>query len=224
MRKSALLRCTCLIALLVALLFQAAQAQGLDLEKTGSIALTLKKEDGKPVTGGEYWLFQVGEAVVRDNNLTFELTEEFRASGASLADLKSATLAGELAKYAQAHESLTRRTQKADAQGQARFEQVACGLYLVMQKPGTEGDYQPMAAFLASVPLRAEGGWSYDVTALPKVEPTPQPTTTPGPTSTPGSSLPQTGLNRWPVPVMAVSGLLLFGLGWVLAFTRKKHD
>ena len=42
MRKSALLRCTCLIALLVALLFQAAQAQGLDLEKTGSIALNLK--------------------------------------------------------------------------------------------------------------------------------------------------------------------------------------
>ena len=31
MRKSALLRCTCLIALLVALLFQASQAQGLDL-------------------------------------------------------------------------------------------------------------------------------------------------------------------------------------------------
>ena len=32
MRKSALLRCTCLIALLVALLFQAAQAQGNHLE------------------------------------------------------------------------------------------------------------------------------------------------------------------------------------------------
>lgn len=224
MRKSALLRCTCLIALLVALLFQAAQAQGLDLEKTGSIALTLKKEDGKPVTGGEFWLFQVGKAVAREDSLTFKLTDEFRASGASLADLKSATLAGELARYAQAHESLTRRTQKADAQGQARFEQVACGLYLVMQKPGTEGDYQAMTAFLASVPMRAEGGWSYDLSALPKVEPTPQPTTTPGPTSTPGSRLPQTGLNRWPAPVMAVSGLILFALGWVLAFTRKKHD
>ena len=224
MRKNALLRGACVLALLLALLFQAAQAQGLNLEKTGSIALTLKKEDGKPVAGGEYWLFQVGKAVALEDNLTFKLTDEFRASGASLADLKSATLAGELARYAQANSGLTRRTQKADAQGQARFDEVACGLYLVMQKPGTEGDYQPMAAFLASVPMRAEGGWSYDLSALPKVEPTPQPTTTPGPTSTPGSRLPQTGLNRWPEPVMAVSGLILFALGWVLAFTRKKHD
>lgn len=38
----------------------------------------------------------------------------------------------------------------------------------------------------------------------------------------PLAELPQTGVLRWPIPVMAVAGLLLFCIGWVI--NRKKED
>lgn len=38
----------------------------------------------------------------------------------------------------------------------------------------------------------------------------------------PMASLPQTGQLNWPVPVMAISGLILFAIGWYLAVTGEK--
>jgi hypothetical protein len=50
--------------------------------------------------------------------------------------------------------------------------------------------------------------------------PTPTPTPTTGTPGTPGK-LPQTGVLWWPVPALAVCGLVLFGIGW----SRKNgHD
>lgn len=39
-----------------------------------------------------------------------------------------------------------------------------------------------------------------------------------------GGKLPQTGQLWWPVPLLSVSGLLLFGLGWVLDKRGKRHE
>lgn len=38
---------------------------------------------------------------------------------------------------------------------------------------------------------------------------------------TPHDALPQTGLLRWPVPVMAFLGIILFTLGWVISCKKK---
>ncbi len=51
----------------------------------------------------------------------------------------------------------------------------------------------------------------------PYTPPTSGPTPTPKPNYPP--VLPQTGLLWWPVPVLAVGGMLLFGLGWA----RRRH-
>lgn len=201
-----------LLTLCLALLFaQAAQAQALDLQATGSITVYLRE--------GEVRLYQVGEAEIRDNNLCFRMTEAFQASGASLDDLNSPKLADELARYARAHEELPRRTQAA-VQGRAVFESLPCGLYLVL---GPEGQSLPFLAAIPSINERGDG-WLYDLEAYPKTGPAPSPSIVPEPTATPEPTLPQTGLNRWPVPVMAAGGLLLFALGWALCFVRKKHD
>jgi len=71
--------------------------------------------------------------------------------------------------------------------------------------------------------------WSWDgkyvniyVTNEKKPPVTPS-TTGPAPTPKPNYPpvLPQTGLLWWPVPVLAVGGMLLFGLGWA---RRRRHD
>lgn len=35
-------------------------------------------------------------------------------------------------------------------------------------------------------------------------------------------TLPDTGQLNWPIPVLVVLGLILFSLGWVLRFGKKK--
>ena len=169
-----------------------------------------------------------------------------------------------------------------DADGNAAFEDLELGLYLIVQSKASNG-YAPIKPFLVSLPMAENGKWNYEVDASPKVggytpvnpdtppvPPTPvpdkpgtpeQPTepTNPdtpknpdGPDSpvSPGSpdspvapgnpdnpvapgnpdnpalaghpdgavmsGLPQTGQLNWPVPVLAVSGVLLFAAGWVL--------
>lgn len=72
-----------------------------------------------------------------------------------------------------------------------------------------------------------------DVTPTPNPSeppvPTPAPTSppipipTPTPTPTPEPTLPQTGQLNWPIPLLAVSGLTMFVIGWILRFGKKKE-
>ena len=94
------------------------------------------------------------------------------------------------------------------------------GLYLLVQYKAAEG-YEAAAPFLVSVPMNEDGTYIYDVDASPKVELTKAPQPTPTPTPKP-PTLAQTGQLNWPVPVLAIIGLCLFSLGWLLRFGRKK--
>lgn len=55
-------------------------------------------------------------------------------------------------------------------------------------------------------------GTNFIVTNYRPTTPTPKPT---GGSSTPSVKLPQTGLDWWPIPVLALCGMLLFALGWL---------
>jgi LPXTG-motif cell wall-anchored protein len=54
---------------------------------------------------------------------------------------------------------------------------------------------------------------------VPSNPTTPQSPSTPSTTTT--TKLPQTGQLNWPVPLMAMSGLLLFAFGWWLKQREK---
>lgn len=58
-------------------------------------------------------------------------------------------------------------------------------------------------------------------TDIPPVEP---PTTDIPPEETPMAKLPQTGLLQWPIPIMAVLGIVLFSFGWWEHFGRQNHE
>ena len=140
-------------------------------------------------------------------------------------------------------------TKTVDADGNAAFEDLELGLYLIVQSKASNG-YAPIKPFLVSLPMAENGKWNYEVDASPKVggytpvnpdtppvPPTPVPDkpvapgnpdnpVAPGNPDNPAlagrpdgavmSGLPQTGQLNWPVPVLAVSGVLLFAAGWVL--------
>lgn len=231
MKKNNLLRGVLLALLICLLLCPTALADGVDLNRNGSITLKLTDSKGSAASGGEYWLFRVGDPVVRNHNLCFELAGDFVPTGVSLDDLSSSTAAEALAAYAELHPELRLQSRTADRQGRVVFSAIPCGLYLIVQKnPGSHYAFERMNAFMAAVPMTNEDGtgWLFDVTARPKVEkkPTPAPTRTPGPSVTPtrDSKLPQTGLLVWPVLVLAGVGVGLFAVGWYLRFTGKKHE
>lgn len=248
---------------------------------TGTIRVALyDSAKDKALSGGQLTMYRVAEVKRKNGDLSFEYCGDFYGCGIALGDLTDSTLADQLLEYMPQGARGTTKT--VDADGNAAFENLELGLYLIVQSKASNG-YAPIKPFLVSLPMAENGKWNYEVDASPKVggytpvnpdtppvPPTPvpdkpgtpeQPTepTNPdtpknpdGPDSpvSPGSpdspvapgnpdnpaapgnpdnpalagrpdgavmnGLPQTGQLNWPVPVLAVSGMLLFAAGWVL--------
>lgn len=109
--------------------------------------------------------------------------------------------------------------------GKAVFENLVTGLYLIMQTTSSTG-YSPMNPFLVSVPYWDGSTYRYHVTAQVKSELKPDiepPKPTEKPTTPSGTKLPQTGQLTWPIPVMTLTGMALFALGWWLCFGNRKY-
>lgn len=132
-----------------------------------------------------------------------------------------------------------------DADGKVVLTDLPVGAYLLVSEK--TGRYQETTPFLLTLPqVNAEGTeWEADVTANPKVKyqsshkpepenppetppeepphdiPDDKPPTVDIPEETP-LILPQTGLLRWPIPVMAMAGVVLVALG--AASERKRKN
>lgn len=181
-----------------------------DLAASGTVELTI-------TPGGEVTVYRVGDIVEDDGNYSFALTDDYADAGLEPDDVQNPELAQALAKLAK-----DGVTVKADDKGHVIFA-VDAGLYLLVQTRAEEGNYV-FNPFLISMPNWDGTGYNYEVDATPKVgtppetEPTTE-TTEPKPTE---PKLPQTGQLNWPVPLLAVAGLVLFTAGWYLRFGRKK--
>ena len=188
-----------------------------DLNRTGQIAVAMRF-DGEAVPGGELTIYRVGEVHEDDGNFSFVPTGDFADCGYAFDNPESAALASALADLA---ENAAGVTAAIGEDGTAVFENLAPGLYLIVQSTAAEG-YNPAAPFLVGIPVMKDGAYVYEIDASPKVElkkapatPTPKPTT--------DEKLPQTGQMNWPVPVLAALGVMLFTFGWVLRF-RNRHE
>lgn len=199
---------------------QARAQEAPDLERTGSISGTMLHQ-GEPVGGGALTLYRAGEIAgpEGEEGYRYVLTEDFAESDASLEDLEDASLAGELAEYAYGQE-LQGITVAIGSDGAWTADGLSMGLYLVVQYQAADG-YEPISPFLVSLPGYDEtsGSWIYEVSAQPKMEAVTAETqvTTDEPEDEPpvkkDSQLPQTGQLNWPVPVLALAGLILFAIG-----------
>lgn len=193
-----------------------------DLTRTGTIEITMKTGE-TTVPGGTVTAIRVGEIWEEDGNYSFRLNEQLRDSGLSLEDIQSPELAADLARYAEEHD-LGGKTQTVDREGHVSFADLELGLYLVVQKKAAEG-YCAISPFLIGLPNLEDGVYVYEVDASPKVdlEPAPEEPDKPTPEKPKDETLPQTGQLNWPVPLLAVSGLALFFMGWVMRFKGRKN-
>lgn len=188
-----------------------------DLSQNGSLTFLMELED-MPLGGGALNLYKVGEIAEEDGNYFFQL---FDGRSIWLAEEIDQTLADEMLALAKT-ERLTKLT-AIIAEGKATFPDLPVGLYLVWQDDddATLG-VSPIRCFLISVPRFQDGAYELDVLAKPKNAPEklpPEPPITPPP---PGES-PQTGQLKWPVPVLALGGAMLFLFGWALHLRGKRN-
>lgn len=178
---------------------------------------------GEDISGGTLTAIRVGYVDEEDGNYFFsqELT------GEKLEDIASAEAPEtQRAFYNENKDSYEFYTQTQPVEnGKATFTDLPTGLYLIIQETAAEG-FSKLGAFLVSVPYLKDGEYQYHVTASVKSqlerEPETEPTEPP-PTEPDVPKLPQTGQLNWPVPLMAVAGLALFAVGWVLCFGKKRE-
>lgn len=194
-----------------------------DLDATNSISITLKDSNKNAVEGGEFELVEVAKVTLTDADLSYEFVNGFENCGVTLGDLSDSTLASQLeAKLASSAETSKQTT---DANGTLKFDNLECGLYLVINTAAATG-YEKVSSFIVSAPSKEDGKWVYDVDATPKMEVTTgnSPTPTPTPTPTAPPSIPQTGQTNWPIPVLIIGGLLLFTFGVLLKRGSRKDE
>ncbi len=192
-----------------------------DFNEKGSITVTLHSEEADAiVTDGALTLYQVADLYLDDGNMACSYTEDWDGCSASLEDPTIATLASDLAAYAEDNGIAGIQTLDVNEDGSVTFTGLPLGLYLVIQTTQSEG-YFTVDPFVVTVPIAGESGWIYNADASPKVEVYIEPKTPeePTPTDNPetpvptGSILPQTGQLVWPVPVLAAAGVLFCIIG-----------
>ena len=220
--KRKLIMALVLILVLTMMPFQSFASEMIPPDKTGSITLTLQY-NGEPIKDGYFSCIQVADVVREDANYYFRQLLEpdtvFRNGLPSVDDMY-------LLVYDNPTFFIAHKVSHTNTTGTVKFGGLKPGLYLIIQETASKG-YTAAKPFLVSVPYKMDGKYIYDVDATVKseLEPTTQTEPTVPPTTIPDEKIPQTGQLTWPVPILAVGGMLLFMLGWWLIFGfRKEND
>ena len=142
-------------------------AQSFDVNRLGSISVTLMDQDGKtPISGAELSLYHVATVSLNSkNNLSYTFTHAFEDCGAALDD---PALSVKLDTFVKNH-SVTAEKLVTNTHGKAVFGNLLQGLYYLKQTNYVEG-YAPFKPFVVSVPDQSNGKYIYDIKANPKME------------------------------------------------------
>lgn len=139
--------------------------------KLGSITITPGDQDHKGAAvdadeAGTYTLYRVGDVVDGSSVTEFTLATDFAGSGVTInrESLNSAELPKTLAKYAEDHSIAARKDDIISGETVGNLE---IGLYLVKQKT-VHVAWHSFSPFLVIMPEAVEGGYEYEVKAMPK--------------------------------------------------------
>lgn len=188
------------------------------VEPDGSIEVKVKY-NGKNITGGQLIAVRVGY-MDRDTLAFKRLTDD-----KIIDNIEKASAVSDMLKYYKDTEDKSEFTViKVDVKdGIAKFKDLTTGLYLIYQEKAATG-YSKLNPFLVTLPYTVNGKEVFDITVSSKSELEREPELTKPPSGTPDEKLPQTGQLRWPIPVMACSGMACFVIGWYLCFTRRRDS
>lgn len=188
-----------------------------DLSVNGSITFQMNWND-ELLDSGSLNVSKVGEIAENNGDYSFALPEGFDSQNLELDFAADQVLAQELLTLAKELE--LEKISAPVEEGKAVFSDLTPGLYVVWQEKedACEG-FAPISPFLISMPKFQDGAYVVDVVAVPKVGLETVPPTTAPPAE---EEVPQTGQLNWPVPVLAISGAVLFIFGFVLWTGRKR--
>lgn len=178
-----------------------------------------------PINSGDFTAILVGYVDEDDGNYFFRRC--FTHEALTAQQVQSSGAAEDLLKFYSDNKGKYDFTKinVAITKGVAKFENLPTGLYLLTQDKACNG-YSKLSPFLVSLPYEEDGVYRYQLTAKVKTEleeQKPTPTKPSGGSGKPSQKLPQTGQLNWPVPVMAVAGMVLFLLGWCLRFGQRRE-
>ena len=178
------------------------------LAAEGSITVRMTYR-GEGVPGGSVSLYRIAGI---DGGYVPE--PEFESCGIDLSGALSPSDARALEDYAERC-AIRGQTLVLGREGAAMFGPLDMGLYLLVQREAGEG-YLPILPFFVGLPQQVGGELIWDVDASPKCAPEPE-----VPDESDGPGIPQTGQMNWPVPVLAVLGLVFLAAGWMWS---RRHD
>ncbi len=173
-----LVSCMCIPAM------AAADVSSLNPDEKGSISVTMKSDD-TTATDGALTLYQVATLNVTNGRMSYTKTDDFVGFDGDL-DVDDTDLAGNLACYVEEN-GLTGTEAKISSEGEASFDDLTLGLFLLIQTEQSTGFYT-IDPVLVTVPIAENDEWVYNVDASPKIEVNPEPTTTTEPTTSPEPS------------------------------------
>lgn len=206
-----------------------------------------------PVPGGTVVIYRVGDATVSNGQVTLIPTGDFSDCEGTDADLYSQELAYALTTHVYENFLTPDGTQTPDSQGVARFDDLPEGIYLIVQTEAADGYYEISPVLVAvptysdgnynvlvdsKVPIYPVNPPWDPVEPDDPGENDPEESTTededdwyepedgeeiPEVDDDEVEKLPQTGQLNWPVPIMAIAGLLVFAFGWMLRFGQKRE-
>lgn len=220
--KRRILSALCCLMLLSVLSMTALAVEVPDLDRKGSISITMTYR-GAAVPGGSLTLYRVADVHVENGvDYSFRYTLDYANCQVSLDRLNDSNTAQAIAEYTKKNHISGTEVQ-INAKGKIIFQNLELGLYLLVQQDAADG-YEVVSPFLVSVPGMEQGSYIYHVDASPKLELERAPTEPTVPPTESPENLPQTGLNQWPIPVLAVSGLLFVVMGLALYTSGKKKS
>ena len=170
-----------LTAMLVTGVLQPVFAGDYEAGKTGNLTLTLQQasEDGTtqtPLQNVGLALYKVGGVDTSDGNVHFVLDPALASTGIDFDSIHAADgwyAAAEKLATAVIDAGMDGTPNFSDEKGNMTFEDLAEGMYLVVQNDGSSS--VTVSPMLISIPFADEDqGWLYDVTAYPKSVSNPQ--------------------------------------------------
>lgn len=134
----------------------------IDLNKKGTINVTLKETNDKKIPNVEISIYHIKSVSIKDNKLVYTYNENIQDCKEDLNDLPRV-----INKCIINIEPL--QSKLTNNEGQVKFEDLDLGLYLVKQTNEIKG-YSSIEEFLVNIPQDIDNKWIYDIEALPKTD------------------------------------------------------
>lgn len=203
----------------------------LDGDKECSVTMELKTKDKEALANVMFEFYQVGQIEsCNQEKITYQYLETFRNSNITLnvdEASENEKSAKELCAYAK-QQNISGKRYVADGDGIVKITGLKPGLYLVgaVCQEHETGKAEYTKPFLVGIPEYENNELIFDVIIKTKVSKEPLPLI---PLEEPVNKgkkpgkgkLPQTGMLQWPIPVLALAGMLFLEAGWYDGYVRK---